>query len=118
MKVQAFFHRHYSPLVGESPVGHVAAVLSGLILVGIAAPLIFWIVFLPAGIVIGLVGITLLVAGVVGHIQSPLRFSEVMDALVSFLGASIALTFALIAAAMALGLIVTWLYAFAQWATR
>jgi hypothetical protein len=118
MGVQAFLHRHYSPLVGESPIGHVAAVLSGLILMGFGGLLIWWIVFIPAGVVIGVVGVMLLIAGAVGHIQSPLTFSEIMDALVGFIGAAITLTIALVVAAMLAGLMVTALYAFAQWLAR
>jgi hypothetical protein len=36
MKVQQFVHRHYSASVGESPIGHAAAVLAGILLMGVA----------------------------------------------------------------------------------
>ena len=115
MKVPAFIHRHFSPSVGESPMGHVVAVLAGLILAAAGGLLVASVVFAPLGLVIGLLGVMLLGAGVVGHIQSPVKFSDAMDAIVGFTGAAIAMTFILVAAAMALGLAFTALFAVVQW---
>ena len=51
------------------------------------------VVFLPAGIAIGLLGVLILGAGVFGHILSPLGFSDLMDAVIGLAGAAIAMTF-------------------------
>lgn len=118
MKVQEFFHHHYSASVGESPIAHAVAVLvgTGMIIAGIA--FVASVVFIPLGTVIGLVGLMLLVAGVVGHIQSPVTFSDAMDAIVGLTGAAIAMTFMLVCAAIALGLAFTALFEVVQWVAR
>ena len=103
MTVQDFIHRHYSPAVGESPTGHAIAILAGLALTVIGAALIVSVVFLPAGIAIGALGVLMLGAGVFAHITSPLRFADLMDAVIGLSGAAIALTFAVAIAAVAAG---------------
>jgi len=115
MTVQTFFQRHYSPLTGESPLGHAVAVLAGLMLMTIGAALAFSLVLLPVGSVIGLIGVMLFVGGVFAHIQSPLKLRDLMDAIVTLTGAAIAGTFALAILAAAVGLMVTALLAFLQW---
>jgi len=103
MSVQSFMRRHYSPDLGESPIGHAAAVLAGLTLVAIGGGLIASVVFVPVGVTIGVLGLLILGGGVFAHIQSPLKFSELMDAVVGLAGAAIALTFVIAVAAMVLG---------------
>lgn len=116
MNVQAFVRRHYSPDVGESPVGHVAAVLAGLACIALGAGLmIASIVFAPLGTVIGLLGMMLLAGGIFAHIQSPFKLSDALDAAVGLTGAAIAMTFSLIIAAMVLGLAVTAIFGVLQW---
>jgi hypothetical protein len=115
MKIQAFVHRHYSTSAGESPIAHAVAVLTGMTLVVAGIVLVASVVFAPLGMVIGLLGLMLLVAGVVGHIQSPVTFTDAMDAIVGLTGAAIAMTFMLVSGAIALGLAFTALFEVVQW---
>jgi hypothetical protein len=115
MSVQSFVRRHYSPDVGESPIGHAAAVLAGLTLVAIGGGLIASVVFIPVGVTLGVLGLLILGGGVFAHIQSPLKFSELMDAVVGLAGAAIALTFVIAAAAMVIGLGVAVLVSVFRW---
>jgi hypothetical protein len=115
MKIQAFLYRHYSPVLGESPVGHAAAVLAGLTLLAIGAAMVATVVLVPLGTVFSLIGVMLLGAGVFAHIQSPLKLSDLLDTIVGLTGAAIAMTFSLTVLAMAAGLVLTALYAFVQW---
>ena len=118
MKVQAFIHRHYSTSVGESPIAHGTAVLAGITLIVAGVALVASVVFVPLGIVIGLLGLMLFGAGGVGHIQSPLTFTDAMDAIVGFTGAAIAMTFLLVSAAIAIGIGFTALFEIVQWVAR
>ena len=115
MTVQDFIHRHYSPALGESPTGHAIAIVAGLGLTVIGGGLIASIVFLPAGIAIAVLGVLLLGAGVFAHITSPLRFSDLMDAVIGLSGAAITLTFAVAIAAIAAGFAITVLVSFFRW---
>jgi hypothetical protein len=103
MVVQDFIHRHYSPAVGESPVGHAIAIVAGVMLVAIGAALGVSVVFLPAGIVIGVLGLLILGAGIFAHIMSPLTFTDLMDAVIGLSGAAIAMTFAIAIATLVVG---------------
>lgn len=118
MRVQAFLHRHYSPDLGESAVGHAAAVLGGVILMAVGAALIATIVLVPLGSVLGLVGVMLFASGAFAHIRGPLKFSNLLDTIVGLTGAAIAMTFSFAVLAMAVGLIFTALFAFGQWLGR
>ena len=118
MTLQEFAHRHYSTSVGESPSAHAAAVLAGMTLIVGGVALVASVVFIPLGMVIGLLGLMLFGAGVVGHIQSPVTFSDAMDAVVGLTGAAIAMTFMLISAAIVLGLAFTALFEIVQWVAR
>jgi hypothetical protein len=118
MRLQEFAHRHYSASVGESPIAHAAAVLAGTTLIVGGVALVASVVFIPLGMVIGLLGLMLFGAGVVGHIQSPVTFSDAMDAVVGLTGAAIAMTFMLIGAAIVLGLAFTALFEIVQWVAR
>ena len=115
MTVQDFIHRHYSPAVGESPAGHAIAVLAGLMLIVIGAALVVTVVFMPAGIAIGILGVLILGAGIFAHIMSPLRFSDLMDAVVGLSGAAITLTFAVAIAAVVTGFGITVLVSLFRW---
>jgi hypothetical protein len=115
MKVQEFVHRHYSASVGESPIGHAAAVVAGILLMGVAAALAASIVLVPLATVIGVVSVMLLGTGLVGHIESGVTFDAALDAVVGLTGAAIALTFALAISAIALGFAFTALFEVAQW---
>ena len=117
MAVQDFIHRHYSPALGESPTGHVIAILAGLASMVIGVALVMSIVFLPAGIVIGVLGALLLGAGVFAHITSPLKLSDLMDAIVGLSGAAIALTFATAVVAVVAGFGITLIVSFFRWLT-
>ena len=107
MSVQGFMRRHYSSAVGESPVGHAAAILAGLTLVVIGAGLIMSVVFVPLGVTIAVLGLFILGGGVFAHIQSPFNFKEAIDTVIGLSGAAIAATFAIIVAVMVVGLCVT-----------
>ena len=95
MKAESFVHRHYSADAGESPTGHALAILVGLVMLVVGVVLIAAVVFLPVGIVFALLGVLTLGGGVFGHIQSPLKFSDLLDSIISLAGAAIALTFTL-----------------------
>ncbi len=113
--VRDFIHRHYSPAVGESPAGHAIAVLAGLLLIAVGAALVVSIVFVPAGLAIGVLGILILGAGIFAHIMSPLTFSDLMDAVVGLSGAAITLTIVLAIAAIAAGFGITVLVSLFRW---
>jgi hypothetical protein len=115
MTVYDFIHRHYSPALGESPTGHAVATLAGLGLMMIGGALVASIVFLPAGVVISIIGVLLFGAGMFAHIKSPLRFSDLMDAVIGLSGAALALTFAIAVAAIAVGFGVTVLVSAFRW---
>ncbi len=95
MRVHAFLHRHYSAQVGESPAGHAIAIVIGGALMAGGAGLAVSVVFLPVGVVIGLLGTFLFTEGVFGHIGRPLKARDLADALIGLAGGAIALTFAL-----------------------
>jgi hypothetical protein len=115
MTVQNVIHRHYSPAVGESPAGHAIAVLVGLALIATGAGLVVSIVFLPAGIAIGTLGVLILGAGLFAHIMSPLTLSDLMDTMVGLSGAAIALTCAIAVAAGAAGFCITVFVSLFRW---
>jgi hypothetical protein len=115
MMVHDFMHRHYSPALGESPTGHVIAILAGLGLIAIGGALVVSIVFLPAGLAIGVIGVLLLGAGVFAHITSPLKFSDLMDAAIGLSGAAITLAFAIAIGAVVAGFAITVLVSLFQW---
>lgn len=118
MKVHSFLHNHYSPALGESPIGHAAAVLSGLTLIAMGGVMVAAVVLVPLGTVLGLLGVMLVAGGVFAHIQSPLKFTDLLDTVVGLTGAAIAMTFSLAVLAMAAGLVFTALYALVQWLGR
>ena len=103
MMVQDFIHRHYSSAVGESPTGHAIAVIAGIALTAIGAALVVSVVFMPAGIAIGVLGVLILGTGIFAHITSPLRFADLMDAMIGLSGAAITLTFAVTIGAVVVG---------------
>lgn len=115
MTVQDFFHRHYSPELGESPTGHAIAILAGLGLIVIGGMFVMSMVFLPAGIAIGALGAALLGAGVFAHITSPLKFADLLDAIVGLSGAAITLTFAITIAAVVAGFGITVVVSVFRW---
>ena len=115
MTVQDFFHRHYSPALGESPTGHAIAILAGLGLIVIGGGLVASVVFFPAGVAIGVLGVLLLGAGVFAHITSPLKFADLMDAVIGLSGAAITLTFAIAIAAIVAGFGITVLVSLLRW---
>ena len=117
MTVQDFIHRHYSTAAGESPGGHAVAVLAGLVLIAIGAALFMSVVFLPAGIAIGALGVLILGAGIFAHILSPLTFADLMDAVIGLSGAAITLTIAIVIVAFVAGFGITVFVSFFRWLT-
>jgi hypothetical protein len=115
MTVQDFIHRHYSPAVGESPTGHAIAVLAGLALIVVGAALVVSVVFMPAGIAIGVLGVLILGAGVFAHIMSPLTFADFMDAVIGLSGAAITLTIAIAIVAIVAGFGITVFVSLFRW---
>lgn len=115
MNVHNFIHRHYSPEVGESPAGHAIAILAGLALIAVGAALVVSIVFLPAGVAIGALGMLIFGAGAFAHILSPLTFADLVDAVVGLSGAAITLTFAVAVAAIVAGFSVTVFVSLFRW---
>ena len=115
MTVRSFIHRHYSPEVGESPIGHAAVILAGLVLLIIGGGLIASVVFVPAGVTIGVLGLLVLGGGVFAHIRSPLTFRDLMDTVISMSGAAIAATFAIAVVVMIIGFGLTVLVSAFRW---
>ena len=115
MKAQSFIRDHYSVEAGESPTGHAAAILAGLVMMVAGAGLVLTVAFLPVGVVVGLLGLLMLVGGVFGHIRSPLKFRELMDAVVGLAAAAIGMTFTLAIAAFLLGFALTVLVLLFGW---
>jgi hypothetical protein len=115
MTVHNFIHRHYSPAVGESPAGHAIAILAGLALIAIGAGLVASVVFLPAGIAIGVLGVLTLGAGIFAHIMGPLTFTDLMDTMVGLSGAAITLTFAVTIVAVVAGFGITVVVSLFRW---
>jgi hypothetical protein len=117
MNLQAFIQRHYSRAMGESPVGHALAVAVGLVLVVIGTALVVSIVWIPAGVVIGIAGVLALIGGIWGHITDP-KMEDLADSMVKLTGAAIALTFGLTVAAIVIGFLLTVMVSSFQWLAR
>jgi hypothetical protein len=62
--------RHFLTMAGHF-VGHVTAVVLGFVLIIVGLAMGVTIVLLPAGIVIGLIGVALIVGGVFARITPP-----------------------------------------------
>ena len=115
MTLQAFVERHYSRARGESPIGHFLAITAGLVLVVIGTMFVVSIVWMPAGIVIGIAGMLVLGGGIWGHIRNPLNIQDLADSMVKLTGAAIALTFGLAVAAIIVGFMLTVLVSAMRW---
>jgi hypothetical protein len=94
MKASSFFHRHYL-VAGESFTTHAAAVLTGAVMMIVGLALAATVTFLPVGLVVGLLGLFIFGGGVFAHIQSPVKFRDLLDSTVALAGAAIGMTFAL-----------------------
>jgi len=115
MTVYDFIHRHYSPAVGESPTGHAVAILGGCALILMGGALVASVVFLPAGIALIVLGVLILGGGIFAHITSPLKFADLMDAVIGLSGAAITLTLAIAIAAIVAGFGITVVTSFLRW---
>jgi hypothetical protein len=73
------------------------------------------VVWIPAGIVIGLVGLFALIGGIWAHISAPLNVSDLADSAIKLTGVAIAMTFGLAVAAMAVGFTLTVLVSLIRW---
>ena len=89
MRAQTFVHDHYSAEIGESPVGHAAAILAGLLLMVLGGGVAATVAMLPVGLVIGLLGFLILGGGVFGHVRGPLKFRDLASTLIGLAGAAI-----------------------------
>src|SRR5438046_6165919 len=107
MKAHTFVHDHYSLDAGESPTGHALAIMGGLLLVAVGVGLALTVALLPVGVVIGLLGLFIFGAGVMGHISSPLKFKDLLETIVSLAGMAIGLTFTLAIATFVAGFVIT-----------
>lgn len=94
MKPNSFFYRHYL-VAGESFTTHAAAVLAGVVMMVVGLALASTVALLPVGVVIGLLGLFIFGGGIFAHIQSPVKFRDLLDTVVSLAGAAIGLTFTL-----------------------
>jgi hypothetical protein len=115
MKALAFVHDHYSRAAGESPTGHAAAILGGLVMMTVGIGLVYTVALLPVGLVVGLLGLSLFGAGVFGHIRSPLKFKDLMETVVALAGAAIGMVFTLAIAAFVAGFVGTVLVLLFGW---
>ena len=107
MKGHTFVHDHYSLDAGESPTGHALAILGGLVLMAVGVGLAFTVALFPVGLVVGLIGLFIFGAGVFGHINSPLKFKDLMETVVSLAGMAIGMTFTLAIVAFVAGFAIT-----------
>lgn len=115
MTVQDFIHRHYSRAVGESPVGHAVAVMSGLALTTMGGALVMSIVLIQPGVAIGILGMLILGAGLFAHITSPLTFADLLDTVVGLSGVAITLTLVIAIVTFLVGFSVTVFVSLFQW---
>jgi hypothetical protein len=107
MKAQTFVHDHYSADAGESPTGHALAILGGFLLMALGVGLVLTVALLPVGVVVGLLGLFIFAAGVIGHIDSPLKFKDLLETIVSLAGMAIGMTFTLAIAVFVAGFVIT-----------
>jgi hypothetical protein len=114
-KAHTFVHDHYSLEAGESPTGHAAAILGGVVMMAGGLALAFTVALLPVGLVVGLLGLLVAGGGVFGHIRSPLKFKDLIETIVSLAGAAIGMTFTLAIAAFVVGFAVTVLVLLFGW---
>jgi hypothetical protein len=115
MNLQAFIQRHYSHATGESPLGHMLAATVGLVLVVMGTVFVASVVWIPAGIVIGIAGLLVLIGGIWGHITSPLNVEDLADSMVKLTGAAIAMAFGLAVAAIVIGFVLSVLVSSIRW---
>jgi hypothetical protein len=94
MKASSFFHRHYL-VAGESFTTHAAAVLTGGVMMIVGLALATTVTFLPVGLVVGLLGLFIFGGGIFAHIQSPVKFRDLLDSTIALAGAAIGMTFTL-----------------------
>ena len=118
MKAPPLIYRFWSPRRGESPAGHVIAILAGSALVIFGMSLAAAVAFFPAGVALTLLGFLILGAGVFAHIRSPLKWGDLLETAVGLAGAAIAMTFALVAAAFLLAMGMGIIGSFFEWARR
>lgn len=69
MTVATIFHCHWVRVI-ESVLGHVVAVILGFVLMVVGLGLGVTMVMLPAGIVIGLLGVAIFIGGLFARINS------------------------------------------------
>ena len=114
MKADSFISRHYL-VAGESLTTHAAAVLVGLVLMAGGAAIAATVALLPVGVVIGLLGLFIFGGGVFAHIQSPVKFRDMLDSVISLAGMAIGMTFTLAAALVLLAISVSIVWVIAGW---
>lgn len=107
MAAHTFVHDHYSPEVGESPTGHAAAMLVGLVMMAAGIGLACTVALLPIGVVVGLLGLLVFGGGMSGHIRSPLKLRDLMETIVGLAGAAIGMTITLAIATFIAGFALT-----------
>jgi hypothetical protein len=117
MNLHSLIHLPYAGATGESPLGHGLALAAGFILLVIATVLVASVVWIPAGIVIGIVGMFTLVGGIWAHIRRPLHLDDLADSMIKITGAAIAITFGLAVTAIVIGFALTVLVSLVRWLT-
>lgn len=115
MVLQSFIPRRYSVTAGESPLGHALVIGAGFVFLVIATLLLVSVVWIPAGVVIGIAGLLTLGGGVWGHITRPLNLEDLADSMVKLTSAAIAMTFALTVAAIIAGFALTIVVSLFRW---
>ena len=94
MKATSFLYRHYL-VDGESLTTHAAAVMIGSVMIVAGVVLVSTVALMPVGVVVGVLGLFILGGGTFAHIQRPVKFRDLVDAVVSLAGAAISITFTL-----------------------
>ena len=100
---------------GESMLGHGLVLAAGFVLLVIATILVASVVWIPAGVVVGIIGMFALAGGIWAHITNPVNMEDLADSLVKITGAAIAITFGLAVAAIVVGYAVSVVVGLVRW---
>jgi cadmium resistance protein CadD (predicted permease) len=102
-------------LHGESVLGHGLILAAGFLLLVIATLLAASVVWIPAAVVVGIVGMFALAGGIWAHITNPVNVEDLADSLVKMTGAAIAITFGIAVIATIAGYAVSVVVGLLRW---
>jgi hypothetical protein len=102
-------------LHGESVLGHGLILAAAFLLLVIATILAASVVWIPAAVVVGIVGLFALAGGIWAHITNPVNVEDLADSLVKMTGAAIAITFGIAVIATVAGYAVSVVVGLLRW---